>query len=71
MNLGSEHLTADDDHARLYGEDLQRPAPYCLGPGHRMDWDDDGWMVRIEDCPACIGQVRNHLAWRLPEGCDL
>lgn len=71
MNLGHEHLTADDDHARIYGEAPELPAPVCHGPGHLMDWDDDGFLVRVEDCPGCKGQVRNHLAWRLPDGVDL
>lgn len=63
MNLSGEHLTADDEHERLYGRQYEGAAPYCPGPGHVLDED---W-VRLEDCPTCVG-VRNHRTFRRPEG---
>ena len=68
MNLdpGTANMTADDWHARYYGEEYERIAPYCHGPGHLIGTDEQGFDVRIEDCPECIGRVRNHTTVRCP-----
>lgn len=70
MNLGQEHVGPWEAAGTPEREPV---APYCHGPGHRLDWDDTGeWLERTEDCPACKdGPVRNHWRWRLPEGIDL
>lgn len=64
MNLSHEHLTAEDEHARLYGKVREPIAAYCFGPGHLLD----EWDQRVEDCPDCKGKgIRNHsTARRVP-----
>lgn len=66
MNLdpGTATMTSEDWHASLYGDEHERIAPTCPGPGHLFDYDERGFDIRIEDCPACIGKVRNHAARR-------
>ena len=65
MNLSSEHLTADDEHARMYGRDHERIAATCYGPGHLLGTDERGFDVRLEDCPECAGRgPRNHTTAR-------
>lgn len=67
MNLTGPGLTADDYHAALYGERSEPVAPFCPGPGHLLDTDEEGFTVRLEDCPSCAtGPVRNHTTFRSP-----
>lgn len=42
-------------------------APYCSGPGGLYQPDPDNYdrtpgdlLVKIEECPDCIGLIRNH-----------
>lgn len=70
MNLGNEHLGPYE--MAQHDDEPERVAAYCTGPGHRYEYDADGWLQVVEECPACLGgPVRNHWLWRLPEGVDL
>lgn len=62
MNLGGEHLTAEDEHERLYGRREERPATMCSGEGHRYEKDADGWDVVVEVCKDCNRTDIGH--WR-------
>lgn len=65
MNLGGEHLTADDEHARIYGDRREPVAPMCIGPGHLYEYDEDGIPVFLEPCPVCADlPIRNHWGHR-------
>lgn len=68
MNLGNEHI---GPYEMAGHDDYEPPAPYCTGPGHLYEYDDEGWLVQLEPCPVCHPLVRNHWAHRYPEGIDL
>lgn len=52
-------------------DEIEEVAPNCSGPGGLYQPDPNNYdrtpgdlLIKIEDCPDCIGLIRNHTKYR-------